>query len=320
VTDLSYADVLRSMIVCASRRTDIPAFHSEWLMNRLRAGSVLVRNPVSRNVVYRVSLAREDVDCIVFITKDPRPMVPHMKEIASMGHMSLFQVTLTPYGKDLEPGVAFKADINDACIRISDRIGRDRMAWRYDPVVFGQGKDISYHKRKFEMLCREASEWTDSCIFSFLDMYGKLNGLVESGALRLATRVEEDDFVRMAARVAEDYGMTLSPCCPKRDYSEFGVYPRGCLDRRVLASLGIPYDMQQSKLRERCSCVKSIDIGEYDTCAHGCVYCYASRPSPDPRGTRLCCSDSEMLWGSVMPRDKVIELKSRDARRIDDFC
>ena len=307
------------MIVCASRRTDIPAFHSEWLMNRLRAGTVLVRNPVSRNVVYRVSLAREDVDCIVFITKDPRPMVPHMKEIASMGHMSLFQVTLTPYGKDLEPGVAFKADINDACIRISDRIGRDRMAWRYDPVVFGPGKSISYHTRKFGLLCREASEWTDRCIFSFVDIYGKLVSLSDSGVLRTVSRQEEDEFIRMAVRTAEEYGISLTACCSRRDLSEFGIYPRGCLDRETFASLGIPYETSQSKTRERCRCVKSIDIGEYDTCAHGCVYCYAGKPRPDPRGTRLCCSDSEMLWGTLMPRDTVVDLKGRTSYRLEDY-
>ena len=114
------------MIICASRRTDIPAFHSEWMMNRLRAGYVLVRNPVSRTTVHRVDLTRGNVDAILFITKDPGPMVPHLREIASMGHTALFQVTLTPYGRDLEPGVRFKADINDSCVEVSERIGRQQ--------------------------------------------------------------------------------------------------------------------------------------------------------------------------------------------------
>ena len=91
------------MIICASRRTDIPAFHSEWMMNRLRAGTVLVRNPMSRNLIHRVDLTRRNVDCILFMTKDPRPMVPHLREIGSMGHMYVFQVTMTPYGPSLEP-------------------------------------------------------------------------------------------------------------------------------------------------------------------------------------------------------------------------
>ena len=307
------------MIICASRRTDIPAFHSEWIMNRLRAGSVLVRNPVSRNVVYRIGLTKDDVDCIVFMTKNPAPMIPYMKEIGSLGLTSLFQVTLTPYGKDLEPGVPFKADINDACVSLSERLGRDRMAWRYDPVVFGPGKDISYHERKFDMMCREASQWTDRCIFSFVDIYGKLLSLTESGVLRSVSRQEEDAFIRMAVRTAEEYGISLTSCCLRRDLSEYGIYPRGCLDRETLVSLGIPYDTAQSTVRERCRCVKSIDIGEYGTCAHGCVYCYAGRSGRDPGGTRLCCSDTEMLWGALTPRDTVIELKGRKSYRLEDY-
>ncbi len=307
------------MIICASRRTDIPAFHSEWMMNRLRAGTVLVRNPVSRNVVYRIGLTRSDVDCIVFVTKNPAPMVRHMKEIGSMGLVSLFHVTMTPYGKDLEPGVPPKADVNDACVEIAGRIGRDRMVWRYDPVIFAGSKDIGYHRRKFELLCRSASEWTDRCVFSFVDVYSKLLAVSESGAFRSVSRAEQDDFVRMAAKVAEDHGISLSCCCPGRDLSEFGIERRGCLDRATMMSLGIPFDSGGKGSRERCLCVKSVDIGEYDTCAHGCVYCYAARAAPDRRGTRLCWDQSEMLWGAVSPRDRIVDLKGRSAGRLDDF-
>ena len=137
------------MIISASRRTDIPAFHSEWMMNRLRAGYVLVRNPVSRAVVHRIDLSRENVDCIVFITKDPGPMAGHMKEVGRMGHTALFQVTMTPYHKDIEPYVRFKADISDSCEAISQTIGRDRMSWRYDPVILNRGISMDYH-REFE--------------------------------------------------------------------------------------------------------------------------------------------------------------------------
>ena len=161
------------MIICASRRTDIPAFHPRWMMARLREGSCLVRNPVSRTSLLRVDLSRRNVDCIVFMTKDPRPMEPYLREIGAMGHMYVFQVTLTPYGRAIEPGVPFKADISDCCARISERIGRDRMVWRYDPVLYGKGMDAAYHERKFRMMCREASRWTDRCVFSFVDMYGR---------------------------------------------------------------------------------------------------------------------------------------------------
>lgn len=311
--------ITRMMIICASRRTDIPAFHSEWFMNRLRAGYCLVRNPVSRNVVHRVDLTRSNVDCIQFVTKDPRPMVPHLKEIGAMGHVSVFQVTITPYGPSMEPGVGFKADISDACTEIADRIGRDRMVWRYDPVLFSRTIDSDYHRRKFDMLCREASQWTDRCVFSFVDIYGKLHSKVGAGLFRAPTREEEDRFLRMAAHTAEEYGMTLSCCCAKADLSAYGIERRGCLDAAMMRSLDIPYEVQDVPLRQGCRCVKSVDIGEYDTCAHGCVYCYANREDPMMRRSRLYSEDTEMLWGALTPRDTVVGMSGRDGRRLEDF-
>ena len=307
------------MIICASRRTDIPAFHSGWMMNRLRAGYALVRNPVSRTTVHRVDLTKRNVDCIIFMTKDPRPMVPHMREVSSMGHMTVFQVTITPYGKDIEPGVPFKADISDACEEIAGRIGRDRMVWRYDPVILNSRISMEYHRRKFDMMCREASRWTDRCVFSFVDIYGKLLRLEEEGVLRRVSVAEMDAFAEMASRTAEEYGITLSCCCGARDFTRFGIEPRGCVDREMMRSLDIPYEIQSVPVRDRCRCVKSIDIGEYDTCGHGCVYCYAGRGGSDPSRRRLYSDDTELLWGAVMPRDRIVDLKGRGTGRVDDY-
>ncbi len=307
------------MIISASRRTDIPAFHTEWLMNRLRAGYALVRNPVSKNVVYRVDLTRRNVDCIAFITKNPMPLEPHLREFGSMGHLYTFQVTMTPYGKDLEPGVPFKADINDCCIRIADRIGRDRMAWRYDPIVLNNRIGLDYHKRKFEMMCSEASQWTDRCIISFVDMYGKLLRLKEEGVIREITRDEKAAFAKMAARTAEDYGMTITSCCAKEDLSEYGVISRPCMDAATYRSLNIPYEVAGTPMRENCRCIKSIDIGAYDTCLHDCVYCYANRTNPAERASRVYSPESELLWGELTPRDEVVDLSPREASRLGDF-
>lgn len=302
------------MIICASRRTDIPAFHSSWMMNRLRAGYCLVRNPVSRTTVQRVDLTRRNVDCIEFMTKDPRPMEPHLREIASMGHVCLFQVTLTPYGRSIEPGVGFKADISDSCERIADRIGRDRMVWRYDPVLMAPGIGIDYHLRKLSMLCGEVSRWSDRCVFSFVDTYGRT-----PEGFREPTAAEQDAFCRAALRIAGDHGISLSCCCPKRDLSGLGIEPRGCMDAAMMRSLDIPYEVQDVPVRSGCRCVRALDIGEYGTCAHGCVYCYASRPEMPAGRTRLCSDDSEMLWGAVMPRDRVADARGRSASRIEAF-
>ena len=305
------------MIICASRRTDIPAFHPRWMMARLREGSCLVRNPVSRTSLLRVDLSRRNVDCIVFMTKDPRPMEPYLREIGSMGHMYVFQVTLTPYGRAIEPGVPFKADISDCCARIAERIGRDRMVWRYDPVLYGKGMDVAYHERKFRMMCREASRWTDRCVFSFVDMYGMAS---KAGDLyRGPTAAEADAFLRMASETARENEMTLSCCCPRRDLSSYGIQRRGCIDAAMMRSLDVPYETLDTPVRDECLCVRAIDIGEYDTCGHDCAYCYANRSTPAERRTRLYCDDSELLWGAVMPRDRIVDSHGRDSFRLDDF-
>ncbi|MCL1978580.1 MAG: DUF1848 domain-containing protein, partial [Methanomassiliicoccaceae archaeon] len=121
------------MIICASRRTDIPAFHAEWLMNRIRGGYALVRNPVARNVVYKVDMQPRNVDLLMLMTKDPRPMTPYISELKEMGMNIGFQITITPYGRDIEPRVPDKADAIEAFRTISGMIGKERTVWRYDP-------------------------------------------------------------------------------------------------------------------------------------------------------------------------------------------
>ena len=177
--------------------------------------------------------------------------------------------------------------------------------------------DPAYHARKFEMMCREASSWTDRCVFSFVDMYGRTS---RAGDLyRGPTEREADDFLRAASDVARDHGMTLSCCCPRRDLSAYGLENRGCIDAAMMRALDIPYETQDVPIRDGCRCVRSIDIGEYDTCGHDCVYCYANRSDPAVRRTRLYCDDTELLWGAVMPRDRVGDSRGRGSFRLDDF-
>lgn len=305
------------MIICASRRTDIPAFHAEWMVNRLRAGYCLVRNPVYRQLVYRVDLTRRNVDAIVFISKDPRPMVPYLKEIGSMGHMYMFQITINPYGRDLEPGVPFKADVADSFKEISDRIGKDRVVWRYDPIVINDRYSIDWHRRKFELLCRELEGYTDRCTFSFIDMYGKLGKFGDR--LRSVSFSEMDRMAEMMVPIAERYGMRLGYCCARRDLSQYGIEPRGCIDRQTMRSLDIPFEEMDTPLREGCRCVRNIDIGEYNTCSHDCLYCYANTNDPSSRTEKVYDPEGELLFGTLGPEDEVVPLKGRETPRLSDY-
>ncbi|MDR2698179.1 MAG: DUF1848 domain-containing protein [Candidatus Methanoplasma sp.] len=307
------------MIICASRRTDIPAFHSEWLMNRMREGYAFVRNPVAKNVVYRVDLSPGNVDLLLLMTKDPRPMMPHIGELKEMGIEIGFQVTITPYGRDTEPGVPDKADIAEAFRTISDAIGRDRVVWRYDPVILNKRYDLKYHQRKFDLLCRELAEYTDRCVFSFVEIHGKLEGLRGDGILRKISEDEAKEIGRMFSEAAEGSGIELNLCCSEYDLSEYGIRTRGCIDREQMRSIGVPFEEPQAPVRDRCLCVRNIDIGEYDTCDHDCIYCYANRSTDTMRKQRRYDPDSGMLSGSVRGSDTIVELASRKNSKITDF-
>ncbi len=303
------------MIICASRRTDIPAYHAEWLMNRLRAGYAMVRNPMVKNLVYRVDLTRPNVDALVFMSKDPRPLMPFLKEIGQMRYIYLFQITLTPYGRDLEPRVPFKADIADAFRALADRIGADRTIWRYDPVIMSDMMDVKWHRRKFELLCRELEGSTRRCIFSFVDLYGR----TDRTGLRLVTAAEADAMGAMMAPIAAAHGIQLSYCCPRFDLTRYGIESRGCLDGRQMAALDIPYEDLTVPLRAGCRCVKNIDIGAYNTCAHDCRYCYANDPGPATRALHRYDPTAEMLYGQVTPDDRVVPLSRRQDARLSDY-
>ena len=308
------------MIICASRRTDIPAFHSEWLMNRIRGGYALVRNPVAKNVVYKVDLSPRNVDLLLLMTKNPRPMLPYVEELIEMKMNIGSQVTVTPYGKDIEPGVPDKAEIAEAFRSMSDLIGKDRMVWRYDPVILNEKHDIIYHQRKFEVLCRELAGYTERCIFSFVEMHEKLKRLQDNGTLRTITEEEEANLIGSAfSDIADQHGIKLSLCCSEYDLSRHGISSRGCIDKESMKDLGIPCEELSVPIRDRCRCVKNIDIGEYDTCDHDCIYCYANRSNGYVRKQRLYDPKGEMLFGTLRKTDVIVETVSKKNSRITDF-
>ena len=162
------------MILSVSRRTDIPCRHSEWFMNRIRAGYAVVRNPMNPGQLGRIALTPDVVDCIVFWSKDPAPLMPYLKELDAMGYRYYFQFTLTPYGKNLEPGLRDKKEIEDCFRELARRVGSERIIWRYDPVVVNEVLDLNYHKKEFERLCRELQGCMRIITISFVDMYTKL--------------------------------------------------------------------------------------------------------------------------------------------------
>ena len=153
-------------------RTDIPAFYSKWFLNRIREGFVYVRNPYYPNQVTKYSLSPEVVDCIAFCTKNPIPLIPHLDELNA--YRQFWFMTITPYGKDIEPNVPDKTKIIEAFKTISSRVGKQAIGWRYDPVFYGNGFNLERHAHEFEKLAVALNGFTDSCVLSFLDLYKKV--------------------------------------------------------------------------------------------------------------------------------------------------
>lgn len=298
------------MILSASRRTDIPAFYSDWLLNRLKEGFALTRNPFSPHRISRVPLNPAVLDAIVFWTKDAGPMMKALGEIDAMGYPYYFQYTITPYGRDVEAHVP---DTASACAQfreLSGRLGPGRVIWRYDPVILNADFSPEWHGRQFETLCRRLQGATDTCIISFADRYVKTDRNAKSLGIGGHTDRQAEAAAESLSRIAPAYGIALKACCEAVDYRRFGIGQASCIDKTVLericgCPLSVPADKNQ---RKHCGCVESVDIGAYDTCPHGCVYCYATSSCARSRRNALLHDPrSPLLTGKPGEEDTITE-------------
>lgn len=301
------------MIISASRRTDIPCFYSEWFLQRLQAGYVLTRNPMNYSQVSRVSLSKDVVDCIVFWTKDATNMLDKLKYIDEMGYRYCFQYTITPYGPDIEQNLQPKDKIIDNFRYLSSLIGRHRMLWRYDPIIVNENYTIDYHKESFEKMCESLSAYTDRVIFSFVDLYAKirLRGIQE---ISLETMEVLAEAIGATAR---KYGIEVQSCCEDYDLTTFGIHQGGCIDPSVIEKVcGYKLNLKPDKgQRKNCNCIESIDIGAYNTCLNGCVYCYANLNDKTTKlNYRSHNTSAEFLLGERKVTDNIYDRKQKSSR------
>lgn len=264
------------MILSVSRRTDIPAFYSDWFFNRIRAQFVDVRNPMNRHQVSRVSLRHDVVDCIVFWTKNPKPMFDRLDELA--GYDYYFQFTINPYDKQLETNVAVKQNIIDTFRELSDKIGCKRVIWRYDPILLSANISADYHIRYFEEIAKRLCGYTEKCVISFVDLYAKTKRNMKGVGVREPNETEMRTLARKLSCIAGRYNITVCSCAEKIDLSAEGIMHGQCIDQTLISDIiGCSIEAKKDKnQRKECGCVESIDIGQYNTCGHGCLYCYAN--------------------------------------------
>lgn len=288
------------MIISASRRTDIPFFFSDWFYNRLRDRYVCVRNPMNRNQVSRVSLDPSVVDCIVFWSKNPAPMIERLDELD--GFQYYFQFTLTGYGHDVEPHLPDKRHtLIPTFQRLASIVGPERVVWRYDPIAFSKKYPPEYHLRAFNTIAHELEGCTERCVISFVDIYRKNKVRLQSTGLEEPPTQELLPFASRLAEIANECGMTVGSCAEKVDLSAVGIEHNACISRELVERiLNAPIKVSKDKSqREECGCAQSIDIGSYNTCGAGCAYCYANfsqdsiarnRERYDPSSPLLCDS------------------------------
>lgn len=306
------------MIISASRRTDIPAFYSDWFMERIKDGFVLVRNPLNIHQVSKIKLTPDVVDFIVFWTKNPEPLLNKLDKLQDYNYY--FQFTLNSYDTDIEEYVPNKGKyVLSTFKKLSDMIGKEKIIWRYDPILINDKYSVDYHLKNFEKLAKQLSGYTEKCTISFIDLYRK----TEFNLKDVNIKPFDDTTIRKIAKdlvcIAQNYNLKMDTCAEKIDLSDYGIEHAHCIDADLMEKLtNYQYCLNKDKnQRKECGCVESIDIGAYNTCQNGCKYCYANY-------NRQCVvnncaqqeNNSELLCSKINKTlDKISERRVKSVKR-----
>lgn len=304
------------MIISASRRTDIPACYSDWLFHRLKEGYALVRNPMNIHQISKINLSPDVVDGIVFWTKNPVPMLSRLPELERYNYY--FQFTLTAYDRDVEPDIPSKNRIIiPAFQQLSKAIGRERVIWRYDPIFFTDRYTIEYHSRYFRVLAAKLGDYTEKCTVSFLDLYRNTARNIQPLKVHPESKGRQMELMQRFSEVAEKYGFYIDTCSEAIELDRFGIAHAHCIDRERFERIGkckLAVEKDQNQ-RSECGCIASIDIGSYNTCKNGCLYCYANYNHGIVTGNaQMHNPESPLLFGEIGQGDVIKERKMKSCK------
>lgn len=265
------------MILSASRRTDIPAFYSEWFFNRLKAGMLRARNPYNYHQVYQIDLYPDDIDCIVFWTKNAEPMLSKLNLLQDYSYY--FQYTITPYPKAYEPNLDDLPHRIETFIKLSEKIGSDHIIWRYDPIFISDNIDLNFHLRMFEKLAQSLANHTFRCIISFIDLYNSTKRNIRDLHIAAMDDRIKRSIAKELAPIAKHYNLEMQTCAERIDLEDLGISHGRCIDDKLISRFTNKtfHAVKDPHQRAECGCIKSFDIGVYNTCLTGCKYCYATR-------------------------------------------
>ena len=299
------------MIINTGARTDTVQYFTPWLLRRFEEGFVYARNPLFPNKVSRYDLTPEKVDCVLFCSKNYEPILADLHKITDRFN-TYFHYTITAYGKDIEPGVPSIEESIQTLLKLEKIVGAKRIAWRYDPVLLTKNYTIQTHFETFERMCSELTGHVDRCIFSFVEIYKKLE--FNFPELHIFTSEEIQILAQGLGEIACRHGIYLQTCGTKGDFSKYGIHMSGCTSLEVLGRAnGIQFkNLKHKGQREGCHCFESRDIGCYETCLNGCKYCYANKNHKKAlENYKLHNPLSPILLGELTENDVVIQSEQK---------
>ncbi|MCR5219227.1 DUF1848 domain-containing protein [Treponema sp.] len=293
------------MIINTGGRTDLVHFYSKWLLERFRQGFVYVRNPMYPEKLTKYTLSPDTVDCVIFCSKNYEPILPHLEEITSRFNTYFFY-TITAYGKDIEKNIPDIDKSIDTLIKLERIAGKKRIAWRYDPVLLNKKYTVQQHLITFEHMTARLHQHVDTCIFSFVQLYKKLEQNFPQ--LEAVPQDAREELAKGFGKIAAKYRMKIKICADKTDYSHWGIQREGCVTLDILGkSNDLDFrPLKHTGMRSNCLCIKSNDIGAYDTCPGGCLYCYANTDHKlAEENFRKHKDNSPILTGSIGPMEEI---------------
>ena len=289
------------MILNISGRTDVVAFYSNWLMNRLKEGYVDVRNPYNKKIVSRINF--DNVDAIMFCTKNPTPI---LDKIHLIKKPILFHITLTPYKKNIEPNVPNKKTVIEGIKKLSKILGKENVVVRYDPVFLNEEYTLEYHKKAFERICKLLEGYITTIIISFIDDYKNVRKNKNRLNIKEFTKEDYKEIGLSFSTSAKNHNMTVQTCYEEETLTEYGFIKGECLSHELAYKLtGKSFPNWKAR---NCSCVEMVDIGEYNTCNHLCKYCYANFNEKEIiNNIKKHNPNSSLLIGELEPDDIIKE-------------
>ena len=294
------------MILNVSGRTDIVAFYTPWFINRLKEGYVDVKNPFNPKLISRINFA--NVDAIIFCTKNPLPILPHLEKIEKP---ILFHITLTPYLKDIEPNLPPKKEVIEGIKKVSQIVGKEYTYVRYDPIFINNKYTIDYHIKMFERMCKKLDGYIEHIIISFLDDYKNVRKNKKILNPKILTKEDYKKIGENFARIAKNHNMTVQTCFEEENLVEYGFIQEDCLGIELAKKLTGKEKHKKWKARAggKCNCVEMVDIGAYNTCSHFCKYCYANYDEKEVKRNQQKHNRTSSLLIGTIEKDSVIKIR-----------